>query len=55
MTISHRILETLHGAMITHALYYYAVTSFDKPQALQEAVWSSAVGRLCIGIPFCVD
>ena len=37
--MAHRVLDTLHFALVIHAIYYYAVTNFMNPRALAKPTW----------------
>ncbi|KAF5385814.1 hypothetical protein D9615_002201 [Tricholomella constricta] len=37
---SSRSLDTLHVALITHALYYYVISNYGNASAIDSAVWS---------------
>jgi hypothetical protein len=38
--VAFRVLDTLQLAFVTHAIYYYTVTSFNDPLALLYPTWS---------------
>ncbi|PPR02912.1 hypothetical protein CVT26_009771 [Gymnopilus dilepis] len=37
--------ETIHQALITHTIYYYLITNYNNPNALDHLVWYGEVHR----------
>lgn len=37
--IQYRALDSLHLALVTHSVYYYAVKDFANPLALEIPIW----------------
>lgn len=35
----HRLLDSLHLILITHAVYFYAITNFSNAAALLDVTW----------------
>jgi len=42
--------DLIHQALITHSIYWYVVTSWGNPAALQLIVWSTVVECLFVGL-----
>ncbi|KAK0184248.1 hypothetical protein F5146DRAFT_1171415 [Armillaria mellea] len=41
------LLESIHQALISHAVYYYVVSNFSNPGQLENPVWSILLEVLC--------
>lgn len=54
LTARASLTDFAHTALLVHAVYFYTITSFSNPDALQHIVWSLQATILFVGISMLV-